>query len=126
MAYSKPDQWTHGDIPDAAAMNKYSDSLTAIYAVSNAVTMPAELWSYENFDVTNHANSNYYLVHRYRWLIYQGDGEIVDPSGVGATVTVSGSGTSILSYDLSDITWLTASKLYQLKDFVFCLEDKSL
>jgi len=126
MAYSKPDQWSHGDVPDATAMNKYSDSIAAIYAVANAVNMPAQLWSYENYDGTNFADSDYYLVHRYRWLVYRGDGEIVDPAGVGSNVNVSGSGTSILTYDLDEVSWLTPGKLYQLKDFVFALEDRQL
>ncbi|KKN74835.1 hypothetical protein LCGC14_0387280 [marine sediment metagenome] len=124
MTYSKPRQWSHGDIPTAAIMNKYSDSLNAINASLSAVNMPAQLWSYENYDGTNFANSDYYMVHRYRYLIYRGNGEITDPSGVGDTVNVTGSGSSILTYDLKEISWLTPGKLYLPKDFVFCLEDK--
>ncbi len=125
MAYSKPDQWSHGDIPDAAAMNKYSDSLNAINAKTGVIGNQAQLWSYENFDAVNFANSDYYNVHQYRWLVYRGDGEIVDPSGAGDTVAVSGDGASILTYDLDEVSWLTQGKIYQLKDFVFCLEDNT-
>lgn len=126
MAYSTPEQWSHGDVPTAAKMNKYSDSLNALYALANNATMPAQLWSYENFWPGTWDNSNYYFVHRYRWLIYRGDGEIVDPSGVGATVDVSGSGSDILAYDLDAIEWMTPGKLWQAKDFVFCLEDRTI
>lgn len=124
MAYSAPHRWTHGDIPDAGDnMQAYSDSLNYLEGVlPSSQWNPAQLWSYENWKVI-HANSNYYLVRRKRYLIYRGDGEIVDPAGGGANVDVSGSGSAILAYDLDTIEWLTYGKLYNPKDFVFCFED---
>ena len=122
MAYSTPDQWTHGDIPTAAKMNKYSDSIVFLNDALGGASMAAQLWSYENYDGTNFANSDYYLTHRYRWLIFKGSGEIVDPGAVGDTVAVTAT-SGIETYDLNEVSWLTPGKLYQLKDFVFCLED---
>lgn len=125
MAYSAPPHWVHGDEPTAALMQPYSDSLEAIHdLVGDAARYYAVPWNWEQVDV-DFAGSDFYLVHKFRWLVYQGDGELVDPSGAGETIVLSGSGASLLAYDLDGVDWLTPGRLYQCKDVVYCLENSN-
>lgn len=117
MAYVVPKEWQHGDYPTAAEMNKYKDGMDATHALTGDVKIhPAVL---KNLTV----DKGYFFVHRHRWLIYRGDGEIVDPAGVGETVTIAGDGNAWLTYDLPQVTWLIPGKLYEVKDVVACFED---
>lgn len=103
-------------------MQKYSDGLDAVHAITgDAARNHAVLWSYENYSAS-FTGSDYYLVHRFRYLVYRGDGELVDPSGVYATQTLTGDGNNYIALDLEDIAWLTPGRLYQVKDCIFCLE----
>jgi hypothetical protein len=123
MAYSAPTRFSHGDIPTAALMQPYSDDLNFLEAaLPSSQWNPAQLWSYENWNAI-HENSNYYMVHAKRYLIYVGDGEIVDPAAGGENVDVSGDGDTVMSYDLDQVPWMTPGKLWNPKDFKFCFED---
>lgn len=120
MAYAVPEQWSHGEYPTAAKINKYKDGLDAIYAA---------LGTYQfNPAVARRLGSvqGYYFLHRHRWLIYRADpgaGRIEDPAGVGETITLTATGGNWGSYDLSQVKWLTPGKLYQVQAVVACLED---
>jgi len=43
----------------------------------------------------------------------------------GETIVLSGSGASLLAYDLDGVDWLTPGRLYQCKDVVYCLENSN-
>lgn len=123
MAYSAPTRWSHGDIPTAALMQPYSDDLNAIHAITgDAPRNYAVLWNFENVN-PSFAGSDFYFVHKRRWLIYRGNGELVDPSGAGATITLSGNGTALVAYDLDAVDWMTPGKLFQIKDCIVALEN---
>lgn len=120
MSYSVPPRWSHGDIPDATAMNKYSDSLDAIYAVLGdaqmffpaAAAIPAE------------DNDQHYLIHRYRWLWFEGAGAIEDPSGAGDDVTLSDDGAPT-RVDLRSVSWLAPGMLYKVTGSTWCMETRN-
>lgn len=121
--YVAPTRWAHGDTPTATLLQPYSDDLETLHAVvGDAPRNYAVPWSFDNVDVS-FAGSDYYFVHKLRWLIYRGAGELVDPSGGGATITLSGNGTALIAYDLDGVDWMTPGKLYQAKDFYVCLEN---
>lgn len=123
MSYSAPPRWAHGNTVSAASMQVYSDDITALYAaLGGSGRNHALLWSYSNFNGTKFADSGFILVHRYQTLIYRGDGELVDPSGVGDTVNLEGDGTNLVYADLAAVDWLTPGKLYQVKDVVWAVE----
>lgn len=119
MAYSVPERWAHGDYPTAAKLNKYKDALDAAHDLAGDVLL--------NYPVFGNANTDkgYYFVHTFRWLHYAGDGEIVDPTGAGETVTITGDGVTALVYDLTTVTWLYEGKLYEVKDVTWAMEDKT-
>lgn len=114
MAYSKPEQWTHGDIPNAAKMNKYSDSLTYLHGLQTVILN----WPCERAP----GSENWYMQHRYRWLAYDDNGAIEDPSGIGETVSLSDPGSGVYFYDLDAIDWLTPGAIYRLTGFDWVIE----
>jgi hypothetical protein len=117
MPYTPPEHWSHGDYPTAAKINKYKDGLDAIYALTGSYAsngaVRANTGSYDG----------YYLIHRLRWLIYRGAGQIMPAGGVGEVVTLTGDGSTWLSYDLSQVEWLAEGTLYHVEDVEACLED---
>src|SRR5690606_17500004 len=116
-AYSAPPTWVRGETVSAADINLYKTALDAAHGLLGDDQF--------NFAVrqNNTEDRGFFFQNRYRWLHYQGDGEIVDPSGTGETVTISGDGTNIVAYDLFNVSWLTQGVRYEVKDCVFACED---
>ena len=116
MAYSAPAQWAHGDEPCAADMNKYSSSLAAIYAVYGDYPRNYAI-PYSLFGDTQ----EFWIVHSARWLLFKSSGDIMDPTGVEASVSLS-AGDGYTFYDLDNVTWLTYGARYKVIGCTVALE----
>ena len=125
MAYEIPKVWTHGDIPTAADMNKYSDGENAMYA-SGAFKLHVPV-TLSRFDLTildtiwaiPAVTLVYTMVHRLRWLIYKGSG-LMSFGSDSATLTDHG-GTNTL--DLETIGWLEYGMIYSITGVTWVVED---
>lgn len=116
MAYSAPPQWTHLDRPTAAKMNLYKDGCDAALALSGQA--PYNIPVCKLMGTVSH----YYLMNRWRWLIYLGAGRIVDPADVQEPVNLSDTG-GWSAYDLLQVDWVHPGRLYQVQDVQCCFED---
>lgn len=120
MAYSTPPQWAHGDTVSHTDMQKYSDSLNAIYAIlGDALTSFAIAHAVPAED-----NDAQYHVHRNRWLWFLSDGELHDPDDPLNDVTLT-EDTEPTVLDLRTIDWLYPGKLYQVTGCTWSMEDPS-
>lgn len=121
MAYAVPRQWTHGDTVSHTNMQKYSDSLNAIYAKRGDAKLNLAVPStYEHWDPTNFEGSFLTFVHKKRYLWFKSTGSIVDPvreadpaglageDDVGLTENFTNYGV----YDLESVSWLTYGSIY--------------
>lgn len=120
MAYSTPDRWAHGDQPNATNMQKYSDSLNAIYALVG----DAEYF-FPAANLYGGETDTHVIRHTYRWLFFVGDGTLEDPDAAGETITLTdgyGDGTEN-RYDLNSVTWLAPGKLYNVAECTWAMED---
>jgi hypothetical protein len=115
--YSAPPTWDRGDTVSHTNMNLYKTGLDACRS-----QMGDEQWTVP-IRLNNTQDRGYSLYHRQRWLHYVGDGEIVDASGVGDTVQISGDSTNVQVYDLLSVDWLAEGSLYEVKDCLFACED---
>jgi len=120
MAYSTPDRWSHGDQPTDVKMQKYSDSLNAIHAITgdNEVYFAAA-------HLIPPEDENHFIRHIHRWLFYVGDGTLEDADAANETITLSdayGDGTEN-RYDLGSVSWLAPGKLYYVSDCTWAVED---
>lgn len=123
MAYTAPTRWGHGDQPNSANTQPYSDDLTVIHdIIGDEGRNYAVLWNADLWPASYGSMGAYYMQHRYRYLIYRGEGELEDPSGAGETIALSGDGSSLIAYDLNDVEWMTDGKLYRVDSCVVCLE----
>jgi hypothetical protein len=116
MAYAVPEQWTQGEYPTAAKINKYKDALDATYALLGDYGV--------NPAVSRRIGTvqGFYFVHRNRWLTYRDAGTLQDPGGVGEDVSLPNTGNWV-SYDLAQVEWLLPGKLYQVEGVLACWED---
>jgi len=119
MSYQVPKRWSHGDIPVAADMNKYSDSLNAIHDITGDA-----LRGYPSAKLQAGEDENHFFVHRYRWLWYIGSGTLEDADAENETITLSGD-TTPKRYDLSSVSWLTVGKLFYVSDCAWCQETEA-
>ena len=128
MAYQVPPRWLHGsqDVK-AAEMNKYSDSLNAIYAAQEDGLQLATVKRDSSND-GDHLEKAFYFVNRWRWLWYwTTSGQtttIVDPSGVGSDVTLPDV-VAMTAYDLASISWIAAGTIYRVSYADYATEDLS-
>ena len=120
MPYNPPYFWSHGDYPTAARINLYKTGLDAIHDALGDYTL--------NPTASRRIGTvqGYYLLHKYRWLLYRDAGRIEDPNGVGETVNLAAAEDSgWTSYDLDQVDWMFPGKLYQVQAVISCFEDMS-
>jgi hypothetical protein len=115
MPYTPPQQWQHGDYPTATAINKYKTGLDAIH----------DMWGDKDFEYSiMHLSQSpplagvgeyhsFWLINRYRYLVYRGEMTIHDPDNVFDTVSLTDS--DWIGYDLSSIEWIIPGKLYEVQ-----------
>lgn len=120
MAYQVPNQWSHGDIPTASLMQKYSDALDAIYATLG----DAQKFYPVGAAVVGEDNDAQWFVHRYRWLWVSGPATLVDPAGVEDDVSVSAD-EEPTRFDTQSVAWLTQGKLYQVTGCSYSMETRN-
>ena len=116
-SWAVPARWEHGDYPTAANMNTYKSALDTVHRRLGD-------------DQTNHAVAGgvssgvFWMVNRYSWLHFLSDGEIVDPTGSGASVSLSdGGASSPVAYDISNVSWMYPGKRYYVSGCSFACEE---
>lgn len=118
MAYQVPPRWAEGDTDvTSTEMQKYSDSIAAIYAVAGDA-------KFQFATAANQSEATFVLVHRARWLFFSSNGAIVDPSGAGDTVTISEVDDTWTRYDLDTVDWLAYGQVYYVTGVSWCMEDE--
>jgi hypothetical protein len=122
MAYQIPKHWTHGNIPTAADMNKYSDALNAIHAIVGDVLMARP----SAHALAGVDNDYHVFVHRYRWLKYQSTGSIEDIGDpVNNTQDLAEDGEPTI-LDLNTIDWMYPGKLYAVTGCTYAQEARKI
>jgi hypothetical protein len=67
------------------------------------------------------------IFHTFRYLAYGSTGAIVDPSGIGDSITISDAETGKIGfYDLEGIDWLTYGMLYRVTGVTWCREVENI
>ena len=115
MTYQVPPRWNEDDAATAAALNKYNDALAAVNTLigetSIYIAMPAI------------SEAHFALVHRFRWLHFLSNGEIVDPTGANSSITLTEQNGTYTVYDLQLVPWLAEGMYYKVTGVTFCAED---
>lgn len=94
-------------------MNKYSDSLNAIYAKLGD----------SNFNLAVPKSLNRVFVHRFRWLHYSDNGTLMDINGSeDSMISLSGENGEFDLYDLESVPWLQYGMMYRVDDCDMCCE----
>jgi hypothetical protein len=119
IAYSPPPVWNHGDIPTAALLQTYSDSLNAIYAIlGDDNTEPA----IEELRDGKQA----IFIHRFRWLHFRDGGTMRQYGGTEDTqVALTADANENKVMDLDTISWLTYGMLYEVEGVKFVFEHRN-
>ena len=125
MAYQTLPQWAHGDTVNAAAMNKYRDSLIAVHDIwAGKLPIPAVpvLWL-GILGAPDASKYKYELMHKYRYLLYVGEGKLysADESQT-TTLANSAGGTGTNTYDLESVSWLSYGQRFIVKGVTVCME----
>lgn len=126
MAYQVPPRFGHGDrTASAANLNKYSDSLNALYAASGGVHSAIGKAELPPTPVVLYPPLSFLNVWRWLWYMSK-TGEtatISDPAGVGDDVTLTDSDSAMAVYDLSGVSWLVTGGVYNLTGCQYACED---
>lgn len=119
MAYSVPTPKAHGDTVSSADMQKYSDSLAAIYAaISSGKSV---CFASRQKEAGSASDSFYTQIHTLRWLIYTGAGQVASFDGAHTSSLADGGGTNV--YDLESVGWLSYGMPYKITGVNFAIED---
>lgn len=121
MAYSTPKVWSHGDTVSHTDMQKYSDCLDYIHNIlGDALRNFPAAHARPSIDHDHHA-----MVHRYRWLQFQSDGELVDPANSANTISLNEEAEPT-TLDLRTVSWLYPGKVYFVRTCTWCREVRKL
>lgn len=126
MSFVPIDPVEHADNVTIATFNALKTGVDAIFTIlgTAAVNYPA----IGNFEYGPNGIDNdqsiLTFIHTNRYLLYEGDGVISDPSGVGADVAISDPETTgeIGEYDLDSVDWLTYGMQYRIRDVEWAME----
>lgn len=110
-----PRQWSHGDQPTHTMMNAFSTSLTEAHTNIGDVAL--------NCLYLKGSEATFYLLHCYRYLHFQSNGEIIDLAGIGKTVSLSEGDDGYGVLDLETVGWLAYGALYKVTGVSVCCED---
>lgn len=119
MPYSVPPTWAHGDEVTAAKLQKYSDSIAFLYAAYNGKN--------RHFAVTQLGNNSaqiyYFVVHRFKWLWFRGEGRmaIFGAPEIGADLSSGSAWVTKLDLD-SFSSWLHYGNRYLITGVTFAFE----
>lgn len=126
MSFVPIDPVDHTDTFSITTWNNIKAGVDAIFLVlgTAGINNPA----LGNFEYGHLAPDNDFsmmaFIHKNRFLIYEGDGRIIDPSGVGDTITLSDpeNVNEVGEYDLDSIDWLTYGMQYRVDGVEWCAE----
>lgn len=108
--------WVHGDKPTATEINKYGATLDDAHDAMGdvALVFPALVVS----------SSVFTFFHKHRYLWFRSTGQIVDPSGIGETVSISDENKPT-KYDLNQVSWLYYGVRYTVTGVSWALESET-
>jgi hypothetical protein len=129
MSFTPTQKVEEGSVFVHTALQNIKNNIYAIYdaigsdeineaAAYNPEHGPHALWSEDSFVV---------IFHTYRYLAYGSTGEIVDPSGIGDTVSITDPPTGQIGYyDLEGISWLTYGMPYRVQGITWAREVENI
>jgi hypothetical protein len=126
MSFVPIDPVEHTDNVTITTFNELKTGVDAIFTIlgTTAVNYPA-IGNYE-FGPNNPDNDQSLLtfIHTNRYLLYEGDGTIIDPSGVGADVAISDPDVTaeVGEYDMDSVDWLTYGMQYRVSGVEWAME----
>ena len=127
MAYQVPPRLAHGNTLAVATMQKYSDGLNDIHTALGdqiyvqAAPLVAMSWSSHKMWFADPITKTAWLtmVHKMRYLCYQGTGKI--ESYAGDTTSLSSQSTFNV-FDLESVPWLWYGRLYKITGCTMAME----
>ena len=110
--------WQHGDYVTASELNKYGATLDAAHDALGDVAL--------NFPTLADVSSAVFTMpHMKRYLWFRSTGAIVDPAGIGETVSISDENNAPTKYDLNSVSWLYYGMIYHVTGVAWCLESET-
>lgn len=126
MSFVPIDPVEHTDSVTITTFNELKTGIDAIYDILGTVAVNySAVGNYEfGPNGTDNAGSMIVFIHTCRYLLYEGDCTIEDPSGVGASVSLADPDTTdeVGEYDLESIDWLDYGMSYRVVSPVWCME----
>lgn len=125
MSYSATAKVEEGSIASHTTFQSIKDNIYAIYdALGTDQINEAAAYNPEHgVHATWTEGSFLTIFHTFRYLAYGSTGEIVDPSGIGANITVTDPDTGTIGYyDLESVDWMTYGMVYRVTGVTWCRE----
>lgn len=126
MSFVPIDPVEHTDSVTITTFNELKTGIDLIYDILGTTGINyAANGNYEfGPNGTDNADSMIVFIHSCRYLLYEGDCTIRDPSGVGADVALSDPDVTdeVGEYDLESIDWLEYGMQFQVINPVWAIE----
>jgi len=121
MSYAAITPFSHGETLVASKLTQLAANLDAVHDRLGDVGrfFPAAHVRV-GVDHDRHA-----LIHRYRWLQFQSDGELVDPANSANTINLNEE-SEPTTLDLNTVDWLYPGKVYFVRTCTWCREVREL
>lgn len=115
---SLKNDFVQGDYLTAAQLNAIDTALDAAHDALGDVAL--------NFPTLADVSSAVFTMpHMKRYLWFRSTGAIVDPAGIGETVSISDENNAPTKYDLNSVSWLYYGMIYHVTGVAWCLESET-
>lgn len=125
MSYSPTEDVNEGEVVSHATFQSIKDNIYAIYdALGTDAINEAAAYNPEHGEHSFVTEGSFLTIfHTFRYLAYGSTGEIVDPSGIGANVSVTDPATGKIGYyDLEGVDWMTYGMVYRVEGVTWARE----
>lgn len=126
MSFTPVQYVEHKQAVTTTTFNNIKTGIDAIYSILGTSAINNSALGNYSFgpNETDNVGSILVFLHTSRYLLYEGDGVIVDPSGVGDNVTISDPDKTgeVGEYDLESVNWLGYGMQYQVSGVEWAIE----
>jgi hypothetical protein len=124
MSFTPTERVDQGDVVSSTTFQDIKDNIYAIYDMigTEDINVAAAYNPEHGIHYLQTEDSFLTIFHTYQYLVFGSSGQVVDPSGIGASVSLSDPDSGYGILELESVNWLTYGMMYRVEGVTWARE----
>ena len=124
MSFTPTERVDQGDVVSSTTFQNIKDNIYAIYDMigTEDINVAAAYNPEHGIHYLQTEDSFLTIFHTYQYLVFGSSGQVVDPSGIGASVSLSDPDSGYGILELEGVNWLTYGMMYRVEGVTWARE----